>query len=102
MDFRASINGSARTFTVIVSVKPPSVVVTVMVALPTLKAETRPLELTEAFVGLFEVQDTVLSVASAGATTAVNCCVLPSYIFIEVPSLIVTPVTSIVTEPKFS
>ncbi len=76
------------------SVNPPSSVVTVIMALPTLKAETKPLESTEAFEGLFELQLTPFSVAFAGSTTAVSCWVSPSYKFSDVPSLMETPVTS--------
>ena len=55
-----------------VSVKPPSSVVTVMVAEPTARAVIRPVLLTVAAAGLLEDQVTFLLVASAGATVAVS------------------------------
>ena len=65
-----------------------------MVAVPTLTAVTKPVAFTVA-TDAFEVdQATVLLVAFAGATVAVNCCVPPTNIEV-VEGVTVTPVTKI-------
>ena len=65
-----------------------------MDANPTLKAVTKPVAFTVA-TAEFEVdQVTVLLVAFAGATVAVNCCVPPTNIE-AVDGATVTPVTNI-------
>ena len=61
-----------------VAVLPPSMVVTVIVAVPAFFAETTPVEDTVATVVLLEDQVTDLSDAVAGATVAVSVCVSPS------------------------
>ena len=65
------------TVTALVAVKPPSWVLTVMVAVPLATPVTSPVELTVATEVLPDVQVTVLLVALAGATVAVNCCMPP-------------------------
>ena len=62
----------ALTVTVQVAVLPPSVVVTVIVAVPAFFAETTPSEDTVATVVLLDVQLTVLSEAFDGFTVAVS------------------------------
>ena len=69
---------SAATVTAQVAVKLPSVVVTVMVAVPTATAVTLPSASTVATVSSSEVQVTLLSVASSGRTVAVRVAVPPS------------------------
>ena len=65
------------TVTEQVSVRPPSVVVTVIVTLPVLTPVTRPL-LTVAIDWLLLLQLTLLSVALAGYTVSVSCVVPPA------------------------
>ena len=65
-----------------------------MVADPTLTAVTKPVALTVATDPLEVDQITVLLVAFAGATVAVNCCVPPTNIE-AVDGATVTPVTNI-------
>ena len=66
---------TALTVMALVAVLPPSCVVTVMVALPAATPVTRPVLLTVATDVLFELQVTVLFVASEGKTVAVSCWV---------------------------
>ena len=63
---------------------PPSLVVTVIVALPPVLAVTTPEEETVATEVLLEVQVTVLSDALDGVTVAVSVCVSPGIIVNEV------------------
>ena len=81
-------------FTVIelVAEKPPSTVVTVMVAEPAATAVTSPDELTVATELLLVDQFTFLFEAFDGATVAVNCCVAPTFTVADVGDT-VTPVT---------
>ena len=65
-----------------------------MIAVPTLTAVTKPVELIVATAALDVDQVTVLLVAFAGATVAVNCCVPPTNIE-AVDGVTVTPVTNI-------
>ena len=65
-----------------------------MVAVPTLTAVTKPVELTVATAALEVDQLTVLLVAFVGATVAVSCCVPPTNIE-AVEGVTVTPVTKI-------
>jgi hypothetical protein len=60
------------TVTCAVAVKPPSCVVTVMLAVPAATPVTTPEALTVATEGLFDDHDTFLFVAFEGATFAVN------------------------------
>jgi hypothetical protein len=82
----------AVTVTVLLAVKPLSVVVTVMVAVPVATAVTSPLALTVATAVLFDDQLTPVMVALAGARVAVSCCVAP-LATVAVVGLTVTPVT---------
>ena len=72
------------TVTEQVAVLPPSVVVTVIVAVPAFFADTTPEEDTVATVVLLDNQVTDLSVALDGLTVAVNVCVSPSVIVRDV------------------
>lgn len=58
----------------------PSVVLTVISAVPAVTPVTRPDEFTVATAGVAEVYVTALLVALAGATVGVNCCVAPTSI----------------------
>ena len=83
------------TVTVQAAVLAPSAVVTVMVALPEPMAVTFPLLSTVATAVLLDVQVTLLSVASLGATVAVSRSEPPTVS----PRLVlfsVTPVTGMV------
>ena len=71
----------------------PSVVVTVMVAVPRLLAVTRPLLLTVATLVLLELQVTVELLALYGDTVAVNCSVSP-LLMVAVVLFNVMPVAS--------
>ena len=86
------------TVTALVAVKPPSWVVTVMVALPAATAVTSPEEFTVATEVLPDVQLTVLFVALEGATVAVSCCVPPG-LSDTVTGDTDTPVTGILPVP---
>ena len=77
------------------SMNPPSVVVTVIVAVPGEIAVTRPFSSTVA-AALLDDQAIDLSVASAGETSAVNCAVPPVAID-RLFSLSETPVTGTVS-----
>jgi hypothetical protein len=81
------------TVTVQVAVCPPSLVVTVIVAVPGDTAVTLPFPSTVATDPFDDDHVTVLSVASAGDTVAVRVRVAPSVRDIEL-LLRVTPVTS--------
>ena len=82
----------AFTVPVQVAVLPPSVVVTVITAVPAFRAVTTPVEETDATFKLFEDQVRDGSVASDGLTVAVSVSVSPSVRVSEVLSS-VTPVT---------
>ena len=84
------------TVTEQVAVLPPSVVVTVIVAVPAFFAVTTPEVETAATVVLFDDQLTVLSVAVLGEIVAVNCSWEPSAKDSEV-LFSVMPVTAVVT-----
>ena len=71
---------------------PPSVVVTVMSAVPSVTAVTFPAESTFATAVLLLVHATDLSRASVGLTVAVSCFVSPGFIA-AVDALRLTPVT---------
>ena len=88
---------TAITFTVTlaVAVIPPSLVVTDMTALPPPTPLTKPVSLTVATEVLLDLQTTLLSVAVAGATVAVSCCVAPTFIGGTVAGAKVTPVTGV-------
>ena len=83
------------TVTAQVDVKPPSCVVTVMVAVPAATAVTKPELFTVATAVLLELQVTVLFVALEGATVSVNWLV-PPYGIEAVVGLTDTPVTATV------
>ena len=78
--------GRALTVIAHVAVLPPSVVVTVMVAVPGDTAVTTPLVFTFATASLSDFQETVLSSALSGVTVAVRFTVSPSFIVCEVLS----------------
>ena len=86
--------GPAVTVTEQVFVLLPSVVVTVIVAVPAATADTCPLLLTVATAVLELVQETLLSVAFAGKTVAVRSVLPPIWRFADV-GLMLTPVTAI-------
>ena len=77
-----------------VAIKPPSCVVAVMLAVPAATAVTNPLAFTVATAVLLLFQVTVLLLAFAGATVAVNCCV-PLMKRLADVGLTDTPVTAI-------
>ena len=83
------------TVTAQVAVLPPSLVVTVIVAVPAFTPVTTPSEETVATPVLDEVQATVLSVAVDGLTVAVRVAVLPCD-RVRVVGETVTPVTGTV------
>ena len=85
-------DAAAVTVTTQVAVLLPSVVVTVIVAVPTAFAVTRPDADTVATVELLVVHVTALFVALLGATVAVSCIVALTVIEALV-GLTVTPVT---------
>ena len=68
---------AGKTVTVDLSVNFPSVVVTVISALPVVTPETVPSAATVATAALLVVQVTVLSDASTGATDTVNLSGVP-------------------------
>ncbi|MNG05649.1 hypothetical protein D3C84_888520 [compost metagenome] len=80
------------TVTALVAVKPPSAVVAVIVAVPPPTAVTTPFA-TVATLALLVVHVTLLSVALAGLTVAVNVPVAPVF-RLSVPGFRVTPVTA--------
>ncbi|MPM66853.1 hypothetical protein SDC9_113765 [bioreactor metagenome] len=80
------------TVTAQVAVFPPSVVVTVMVAVPGATAVTRPFASTVATLSLSLRHVTAFSVAPAGATVAISVFVSPAT-RAAVVSFSVTPVT---------
>jgi hypothetical protein len=85
--------GTAAATTDTVTVSPgPSALVAVMSAVPTVYPVTRPVALTLAIAGAEESQATVLSVASAGLSVAVNWMVFPGSTE-GVVGLITSPVT---------
>jgi hypothetical protein len=86
------------TVVVDVAVKPPSVVVTVIVAVPGPTAVTTPLVLTDAMDAFDEAHVTAEVVALLGAIAAVRVCVWPTFNVIEVGEM-VTPVTGTVVVP---
>ena len=65
--------GWSRSVTAQVAVLLPSVVFTVMVAVPAATAVTKPVALTVATAVLLDVQVTALLLALAGASVAVSC-----------------------------
>jgi hypothetical protein len=83
-----------------VAVFPPSLVLTVIVAVPTALAVTSPVELTVAIVELLD-QVTVLLVAFVGNTVAVSCCVLLIAVIVAEVGDTVTPVTTILETPQY-
>jgi hypothetical protein len=83
------------TVTEQVAVLPPSSVVTVIIAAPTLIADTFPFESTVATLVLELDQVTSLFVAFEGVTVAVNCSVPPMSNDIDVLFRL-TPVTATV------
>ena len=83
--------GSLVTVTAQVAVKPPSLVVAVMVAVPRLLPVTVPSAATEATLLLEELQLTLSSEAVAGRTDALRTAVAPGMIWSFV-LLMVTPV----------
>jgi len=84
-----------------VSVLFPSLVLTVIVAVPRPFEVTRPLEETVATEVLLEVQVTALFVAFAGRTVAFSCTVPPYGMVFDSMSR-VTPVTGTVVEPELT
>jgi hypothetical protein len=74
------VAGTGVTVIALVVVKPPSCVVTVIVADPIETAVTRPVALTVATELFDELHVTILFVASAGCTSAESCCVPPTII----------------------
>ena len=82
------------TVITLVAVLEPSAVVTVMVAVPTLRPVTNPLLLTVAIDELLLLQVTAWFVALAGAMVALSCCVPPIKIEAVVGDTL-TPVTKI-------
>jgi len=88
------VTGTKVTVMTLVAIRPPSAVLTVMVAVPDLTPVIRPVSLTVATEESLELQVTFLLEAVAGATVAVNCCVRPIFTF-AVAGAKVTPVTGI-------
>jgi len=86
------VTATALTVIADVAVLLPSLVVTVIVALPAATAVTRPVELTVATEVLLDDQVTAVLVALLGAMVAVSCCVAPVANVADV-GLTVTPVT---------
>jgi len=86
------VTATALTVIADVAVLLPSLVVTVIVALPAATAVTKPVELTVATDVLLDDHVTAVLVALLGAIVAVSCCVAPVAIVAEV-GLTVTPVT---------
>jgi hypothetical protein len=91
---------AAVTVTSLVPVKPPSVVVAVMVAEPGATPVTTPVASTVAMVSSLEVQVTEGSVASEGATVAVKVAVSPT-VSASVAGATVIPVTGTVATFTF-
>jgi hypothetical protein len=89
----AGLRAPTVTFTAQEAVKPPSTVVTWIVALPTAKAVTKPLWFTDAALPA-TLHVTALLVALVGKTVALNVSVLPMSIS-SVVLFRVTPVTGI-------
>ncbi len=89
------------TVMALVAVLLPSCVVTVIVAVPTATAVTKPAVLTVATEALLLLHVTFVLVALAGATVAVNWVVEPITMDADV-GLTVTPVTGIVTTLRTS
>ena len=87
-----AVTAAGLTVTAQAAVKPPSLVVTVILAVPAAIADTRPLELTEAAFLLLVDHLTPGLVASGGATVAVSCKVDPA-VMVAVVWFRVTPVT---------
>ena len=85
------------TVTMQVSVKPPSAVITVIVAVPRAFAVTSPLALTIATAVLLDVHVINLFVAFGGVTVAVNCDV-PANLSDRLPAPRETPVTGTASE----
>ena len=89
------------TFTLHVAIKPPSAVVTMIIAVPSEMAVTSPVDETVATDALLLLQFTVRFVAVAGDTAAVNCSVAAICIVRDV-LLRVMPVTGIVNFSTFT
>ena len=90
MVISVKVVGTETTVIAHVAVKPPSCVVTVIVADPAPTPVTRPVEFTVATAVLDELQVTVLFVALAGRTVEVSCCVPPKFIVaVDVGQLLV-------------
>jgi hypothetical protein len=87
---------AAVTVTAQFALKPPSTVVTVMFALPADTALTVPPVETVATAVLLLIHDTLLFVASEGATVAINVSLPPAVI--EVDGFKDTPVTGMEEE----
>ena len=94
--FRETPVTGVRTVTAQVAVWPPSVVLTVMVALPFATAVTTPFASTLATPSSLEVQLTVWFVAVAGCTVAVRLPVPPGF-SVRVVGATLTDVTGTVT-----
>ena len=84
------------TVTAQVAVLPPSLVETIMVAVPSPTALTRPSGVTDATWVLLEVNVTDLSVALEGETVAVNCTLSPIPRRVILSGVSVTDVTATV------
>jgi hypothetical protein len=91
-DIVTAVASTLLTLTLQVSWKPPSAVVTVIVALPALTPVTTP-PLTEATLESEEDQVTALLVASLGETVAVRLVVAPT-LMLAVEDDRLTPVTA--------
>ena len=89
---------SGSTVTAQSAVLAPSVVSTVIVALPAAFAVTLPFVSTVATAVLFDDHVTALLVALEGAIVAVNCCVPPT-VKAALTGATLTPVTGIGTPP---
>jgi hypothetical protein len=85
------VNGKVSTVTPQYAVKEPSLVVTVIAALPTLTPVTRPVWLTVATDGSLVAHVTAGFAAFGGLTVAVNWMVFPTPQYAEASTL--TPVT---------
>jgi len=85
--------GALVTVTTQLAVFAPSVVVTVIVALPAALAVTSPSAETEATASELDDQVTLASVASAGLTVALSCSVAPTSMVVD-GLLTLTPVTA--------
>ena len=91
--FATIILGLGDAVTILCEVNEPSTVLTVIVAVPTAKVDTIPLDDIEAINGSELSHVTFLFEAFAGTTAAINCVELPTIVLI---AGIETPVTFII------